>query len=260
MFSVQELFHEYESYKSDEAGNGAEVTAAAVLAHPDDEMVISNLIAAAKTRRIKLLGITLTRGEASTKNHRAHDPEFALQQGSRAHEAREGALLAGFVDHFQQEGTDGNLESDVPWLINDVAELLVAHEVDIVFGISQMKPHDSYDHESAGKVGLGAASLAAQSLGHVGMLTVQPDGRGQWTAESSAASLDVVRKIACANDSQFRVGQVEDRPTDWYEFTPGFSMHPEDWSELDQLYPINGIATHSYAQYGRLLVPQLVEI
>ena len=259
MYHVHELFSQYKSHKSETASNSAVVKAAAVHAHPDDEIVNSILYAEAIRCGIKVMGITLSRGEASTKNHREFDLEFALRDGDRSQEARDGALLAGFMGHEQLSGKDSALGHDAPRLVDEVAGLLVANEIDLVFGMSQMSAADSYDHAVAGEIGLLAARKAAQELGRVGVLTSRPDGRGSWFAKSSPESLEIVRLVAQANSSQFRVGEVDDRPDDWYEFTPGHAMHPEDWNELDSSYPITRDATYTYTKCGRLLVPQLLE-
>lgn len=260
MISVDTLFGYYQSQAPVRADGTAEITAAAVLAHPDDEIILSNVIAKARKYGICMVDMTLSRGEASTKNHRAEDAGFDLVQGSRGQEAREGAISAGFTEHHQFDGTDGNLAQDAPWLVSEVAGLLIAREVDLVLSISQMTDTDSYDHTVAGMVGNKAAGIAAEALGHVGMLQIQPNGQGEWCAESTPDSLAIVSKIASANDSQFRIGPADDRPSHWAEVSPGFVMHPADWAELNGLYPITGISTHSYVQCGRLLVPEAVEV
>lgn len=258
MYKVHELFSEYQSHASAEAGEDAVIEAAAVVAHPDDEIILANLIAQANTFGMRIHGLTLTPGEFTTKNFRAY-AGFDPRQGHRKDEAREGALAAGFATHDQFFGVDGQLEDHRSWMVGSVAELLVEHEVDLVFSISQMGSEDSYDHTAAGNIAHDAANMTALSQGrHVGVLTVQPSSQGIWQAESSADSMDIIRRVASANDSQFRVGPVEDRPADWVPVASGHAMHPEDWAELQQ-YPIGGVACHSYTQYGRLLVPQLVE-
>lgn len=258
MYKVQELFAEYESQALAQEGEDAVVEAAAVVAHPDDEIILSNLLALAMQSGMRIHGYTLTPGEKTTKNFRAYEG-FDPRRGHRSEEAREGALGAGFATHDQLFGVDGNLEDHRSWMVGAVSELMIAHEVSLVFSISQMDEGDSFDHTSAGRIAQDAANQVAQSQGrHVGSLTVLPSSQGIWQAASSNESLDIVRKVASANDSQFRVGPAADRPADWIPVSSGHSMHPEDWAEL-QKYPIGDIACHSYAQYGHLLVPQMVE-
>lgn len=259
MYKVHELFAEYESHVSARDGEDAVVTAAAVVAHPDDEIIMNNVLAMATQSGMRIHGITLTPGEATTKNFRAYDG-FDPMRAHRTDEAREGALAAGFATHNQFFGVDGRLEEDHQWMVGAVAELLVEHEVDLVFSISQMGEGDSYDHTVAGNIAHEAGQATAhKQRRHVGVLAVQPSSRGIWQANSSAASRDIVRKVASANDSQFRIGPAQDRPADWIPISAGHAMHPEDWAELQQ-YPIDGVSCHSYAQYGHLLLPQLVEI
>lgn len=259
MYTVQELFAEYESYTSNRNGDDAVVEAAAVVAHPDDEIILSNAIAHANEFGMRIHGFTLTPGELTTKNFRAYEG-FDPRLAHRTDEAREGALGAGFVSHEQFFGVDGDLENNRSWMAGAISELLIAHDVSLVLSISQMGAGDSYDHTSAGNIAHDAANMAAIAHGqHIGVLTVQPNSRGVWQADSSAASLDIVRKVASANDSQFRIGPAEDRPADWIPVSSGYSMHPEDWAELGQ-YPMDGVACHSYMQYGHVLVPRMAEL
>lgn len=259
MYKVHELLAEYESHASARDGDAAVVKAAAVVAHPDDEIIMNNVLALALQSGVRVHGITLTPGEATTKNFRAYDG-FDPKLAHRQDEAREGALAAGFATHDQLYGIDGRLEEHRDWMAGAVAELLVEHEVDLVFSISQMGEADSYDHTMAGNIAHEAANTTANKRGqHIGVLAVQPSSLGIWQANSSAESLDLVRRVASANDSQFRIGPAQDRPADWIPISSGHAMHPEDWAELQQ-YPIDGISCHSYAQYGQLLVPQLVEL
>jgi LmbE family N-acetylglucosaminyl deacetylase len=258
MGHVQELLQRYESYKTDIHGGAEPIKAAVVVAHPDDEIILSNLLAVAKRSGVRLHGITLTRGESTTKNFRRFE-DFTPRRGDRADEARKGALRAGCMTHDQLRGTDEGLAHDVPWLAGAVADLLMAHEVDLVFGLSQMGPNDSPDHAAAGNIALRSAQLVSrEEERHIGVLTVRPDARGFWYADSSVESMALILAVTIENNSQFRVGLTEDRPYDWFPLAEDYSIHPADWQELQQ-YPVTRAATHSFVQCGRLLVPQHVE-
>lgn len=261
MGHVERLFGQYERYVVDRADNeeDAEVNAAVVLWHPDDEILLSIALAAAQNYRMRLHGITLSRGEATTKNFRRHEG-FDPALGHRSEEAASGARSLGFASHTQLEAPDGQPHHDLSQYTAAVADILMDRNIDLVLSTTRMSPHDGADHMAAGMVAFMAAERATQGFGrHMGVMIVQPGERGHYAAESYTESLAIAGRIAMANSSQFRVGPAGDRPADWYALTEDWAMHPDDWRELQQQqYPIAGTAWHTYAKCGQLLVPQLL--
>lgn len=255
-----QLFEQYERLVADREDNDeAEAEAAAVLWHADDEMLISIALAAARNYRIRIHGITLSRGEATTKNFRGHEG-FDPAVGHRSEEAAAGARSIGLASHTQLEAPDGQPHRDLSRYASEVADILMDRNIDLVLSTTKMSPRDSADHTAAGMVAFMAAEQATQGFGrHMGVMIVQPGERGNYAAESYAESLDIVARIAMANSSQFRAGPAGDCPEDWYRLTEDWAMHPDDWRELqEQQYPIAGTAWHTYAKCGQLVVPQFV--
>lgn len=259
MSRVGQLFEQYEDYVvAREDDDTTAIEAAAVLWHPDDEIILSIALAEAGLYNVRIHGITLSRGEATTKNYRQHEG-FEPALGHRVLEAVSGAGALEFASHTQLEAPDGQPKCDLDRYANQVADILMSRNVDLVLSTTRMSPYDSLDHLAAGVVAFMAAEKATKGFGqHMGVMIVQPGKRGEYVAEQYERSLDVVRRVSLANRSQFRVETIAAQP-DWIPLTGGFAMHPDDWKELKRSqYPLEGIATHTYAKCGQLLVPQLV--
>src|SRR5581483_3393844 len=107
MRQVKSLFRWYEQYVADRADNEtATIEAAVIVWHPDDSLLLSVALSAARQYRMRFHGITMSLGEATTKNFRAHEG-FDPKLGHRAEEAKAEARNLGFVSHTQLEAPDG---------------------------------------------------------------------------------------------------------------------------------------------------------